>query len=230
VHLGGAGAGLERLDREAEYLAFAPRVLVDPESLTSVATLAELRRLDHALVRDQLLFGIRRILGAATGRRFADGTGFWLAPHLWYVRGLTRDTDDMDYHTIGDPYHVALPDRSRQHAHRVFSATEVDLVFVEDGVPAPAIESVLERLFDMYDVWGPGRIEEAAFAGLPSVRVLLHDHAPAEPPPRRAGYPEPSYEEISRARILQIMLDRGAGEDVIDPSPALPEEEPTFTT
>ncbi len=232
IHLrhGAPGSGVERLDREAEYLAFAPRVLVDPESLTSVETLAELRRLDHALVRHRLFSGLGRILAHATERRFVDGTGFWLAPHLWYVRGLTRDTDDMDYHTIGDSYHVALPARSRQHAHRVFAAAEIDLVFAEDGVTALAIESVLERLFDLYDVWGPGRIEEGAFAGFPSVRVMLQDIAPGEPPPRRSGYPEPSYEEISRARILHIMVDRGDGEDVSDPIPVLPEQEPTFTT
>jgi len=218
---------LQRLDREADFLLLAPRVRVSPESLTSLSTLAELRRLDHALIRDQLAHGIHQVLKGASVRRFHNGTGFWLAPHLWYVRGLTRDSDDPDYHTIGRPYHRILPRRSRQHVHRVFTAAEIDLVFAEDGVRMDLIQSVFDRLFDVYDVLGPGRVEEVSFVGLQSVRVIVHDFTLGEPF-RRAGYREPSYEEIGRARILHIMLERGDGDEEKEPVPDAPEREPTL--
>jgi hypothetical protein len=207
----------------------AIRVSLDAETLASLASLAELRRLDHALLRDRLLDGLKDLLAVAAGRRFKNGTGFWLAPHIWYARGLTRDADDPDYHTIGPPYHRAIPRRARQHLHAVLGALEVDLIFAEDTAPPDAIPTVFERLFDIYDVFGPGRIEERAFVGLQRVRVILHDFTFGEPF-RHPGYTEPTYEEIGRARILHIMRDRGEGRDEPDPTPAAPYERPRVIT
>ncbi|MFV1988920.1 MAG: hypothetical protein ACC682_16740 [Gemmatimonadota bacterium] len=218
--------GLIRLDREAEFLRFAPRVRVSPEALASVETLAELRRLDNSLLRDRLLGGLRDLLGLAAQRRFANGTGFWLVPHIWFARGLTRDSDDPDYHSIGPPYHKTFSPRERQHLHALLKGLEVDLIFAEDSAPVDAIDSVFERLFDVYDVLGPRRVEERDFVGIRRVRVILHDFTLGEPF-RRPGYLEPSYDEVGRARILHIMIDRGGGEEELDPIPSIPDEEPT---
>jgi hypothetical protein len=203
-----------------------PGLLVSANALASLETLAELRRLDNALLRNRLLAGLRELLGLAARRRFTNGSGFWLVPHIWFARGLTRDSDDPDYHSIGPPYHKTFSPRERQHFHGLLKGMEIDLIFAEDSTPPDAIETVFERLFDVYDVLGPRRIEERDFVGIQRVRVILHDFTLGEPF-RRTGYLEPSYDDVGRARILHIMIDRGGGKDEVDPAPSVLDEEPT---
>ncbi|MDX1395988.1 MAG: hypothetical protein R3195_16520 [Gemmatimonadota bacterium] len=192
-----------------------PAVEVGAASMGSLSTLADLRRLDTSVLRACLMQGLLDLLERASRQRFDSGTGFWLVPHLWYARGLTRDSDDPDYYSIGPAYHRVIPRRARQHLHAVLGALDVDLVFAEDGARIEGVRDVFERVFDVYDVLGPGRIDERQFVGIPYVRVFLHDFALGEPL-RRSGYPEPDYDEIGRARILHIMIERDGGDDVPD--------------
>jgi len=57
---------------------------------------------------------------------------------------------------------------------------------------------------------GRQRAEEFHFTGLPGVRCIIHEFGFADAPAHgRAGYPEPDYELIGRARILHVFKDRG---------------------
>lgn len=214
-------------DVEATDTAEGVRVRVHPAALVRLGVLAELRRLDNELRRTSLLAGLRHLFRFAARRGYSQGSGFWLAPHLWYVRGLSRDEDEMDLRTIGPPYHKVLPLRARQHLHQVLDAVDVDLMFVEDGIPFDDISLVLSRIFDVYDILGPGPIEEKDFMGIPRVHVIVHDFTLGDPF-EREGYSEPSYEEIGRARILHVMVERGDGDEEEEPVPEAPEKEPTF--
>ena len=84
-------------------------VHVRPEALLEPSALAELRRVDTESRRIFLRDGVRRLLRIAAGRRYDSGSGFWIAPHLWWIWGLTRDDDDGDFWTIGPPYYKQFP-------------------------------------------------------------------------------------------------------------------------
>ena len=73
----------------------------------------------HERRRILLRDGIRGLLRIATDRRYDSGSGFWIAPHLWWVWGLTRDDDNADFWTIGPPYYKQFPLLAREHLHRV---------------------------------------------------------------------------------------------------------------
>ena len=83
--------------------------------------------------------------------------------------------------------------------------------------PVP-FRRVLRMAFELHDMFGSkGRAEEAHFAGLPGVRVLIHEVAPDAPrSDRLRGYPEPEYRTVGRARILHVFRDRGEVEDPVD--------------
>jgi hypothetical protein len=165
-----------------------------------------------------------RLMRVATQMSFAEGSGFWFAPHIWYMWGMSRDTDEVDVITVGPPYHRVLSADARSHCHEVFQATAIDLVFIQDGVIAASAERVLAQLFDHFDVWGVHPIEERHFRHMPGIRILVHDFEHGAPLARE-GYREPSYESIGRARILHIMIDRG-GDDDGTPDADAPTREP----
>jgi len=175
--------------------------------------------------------GLERMLKRARRRRYAAGTGFWIAPHHWFVAGLTRDEDENEIvedatiadAMIGEPYHVALPLAARRHAHEVFSGLEVDLMFVEDGVTWKDLRRVLRRAFDHFD-GKKGRVDELAFRGIPRIRVILHKFEIGGQL-GRARYPEPDYEDLGRARVLHVFKDRG-GDEELDPAPSVDEGRP----
>jgi hypothetical protein len=95
---------------------------------------------------------------------------------------------------------------------------QVDLVFVEDGVGFRRFRRVLRMAFEVHDMLGPrARAEERHFTGLPGVSVVIHDFTMEEPFRRvRAGYPEPDYETVGRARILHVFRDRGEEDATVD--------------
>ncbi|MHC4937507.1 MAG: hypothetical protein ACYTHK_00890 [Planctomycetota bacterium] len=196
-----------------------------PEVLDLIA------RRDVVQRRRLLLKGLEKMIKRARRQSFAAGTGFWIAPHHWFVIGLTRDTAEEDQiedstyadSVIGQPYHLALPPAARRHAHEVFAAIEIDIVFVEDGVTWPRLRRVLRRIFEHFDTRG-GRIEERHLHGLPGVRCIVHDLKIGEPLDRKR-YPEPDYEDLGRARVLHVFKDRGEEEE-LEPDPAVDEGVP----
>ncbi len=199
---------------------------VHPRDVLHPQVLAEMRAADRHMRRRELVEGIGRLLASATARTFKSGTGFWFAPHLWYVPAMSRDTDEDASMTVGPPYARVLSPEARRHAYEVFQAVHVDLIFIEDGVPTEGVERVLLQVFDHFDLWGVDPIEEKHIFSVPGVRVLLHQFE-FDAPLAEEGYPEPDYENLARGRVLHIMKDRG-GEEVDDPFELLPDHRPSL--
>jgi hypothetical protein len=96
-------------------------------------------------------------------------------------------------------------------------AVQIDLIFVEDGVGWRRLRRVLRALFEVYDVHAGRRpAEEVDFRGLPGTRVLIHDFQ-FDDPFKSETYPEPKYDFLGRARLLQVFRDRGEQEELIEP-------------
>jgi len=62
----------------------------------------------------------------------AGGCGYWLAPHLWFVAGLTRDEvaggeDEPSFLTeiVGPPYAEVFSRPVRRYLYRVLKALQV---------------------------------------------------------------------------------------------------------
>lgn len=194
------------------------------DELLGARALAELRAADRRARRREVIEAFNRLMRVATRMTFAEGSGFWFAPHIWYMWGMSRDTDETDVITVGPPYHRVLSADARSHCLEVFQATAVDLVFIQDGVIAASAERVLTQLFDHFDVWGVHPIEERHFRHMPGIRILIHDFEHGAPLARE-GYREPDYESIGRARILHVMIDR-SGDDDDAPDVDAPTREP----
>jgi hypothetical protein len=193
-------------------LAVSARALEVPE-------LQELlERRDVIQRRRALRRVLARLFRRAARRKYKAGSGFLVAPHLWFVPGLTRDVDDPEpdregsavFEIIGPHYRKVLPWAARAHLHAVLDEAEIDMIFVEDGVGCRRFLWVLDRVFEHYD--GPrGRLEERHLTGGFGVRCFVQEYE-LENPGHRKGYPEPDYEELARARILVVFKDRGDGE------------------
>lgn len=191
-------------------LVVSPSELLESDSDALVPRLVARR--DETQRRAVVLTGIRRLLAHAESRAFERGTGFWLAPHLWFIERMSRDTDEEDSWFVGPPYYQVFHRAARAHLAAALDAVAVDLLFVEDGVGADRTLRVLELVFEHVDLFGDTRpADERHFTGVPGVRVLIHACEFAEPAVEKA-YAETDYDELARARILHVFLDRGEDE------------------
>jgi hypothetical protein len=198
---------------------------VTAEALMSSAVLWRLERRVQILQRRQLVGGLRKLFKAMARHKHASGMGCWIAPHLWFILGLSRDTDDEEprwrdgtilAETIGPHYHRVLSHAARHHAYHVFRATQIDIILVEDGVGFRRFSRVLRMLFEIYDIHGGRRrAEDLHFVGIPGVRVIIHEFQ-LDHPFKSEVYPEPDYESIGRARVLHVFRDRGEHEEPVD--------------
>jgi hypothetical protein len=194
------------------------------EDLEDGSVRERLDRRDEIQKRRLLVRGLERIFRHAKGRTFAGGTGYWLAPHLWFMPGLARDEveDDRDEpgllaQTVGPPFGEVMHRHVRQYFYRLLRALQVDLIFVEDGIEFRKLKKVLRILFEVFDKSaGQKRAEEVQFLGLPKVKVMIHDFQLDEPF-KSETYPEPRFEDLGRARILHIFRDRGDQEEYLEP-------------
>jgi len=183
-----------------------------------------IERRDEIQKRRLLLRGLGKIFRYAKGRHFAGGTGFWLAPHLWFMPGLARDEmdderDDSAFlaQTVGPPFHEVMERSVRQYLYRMLRALQIDLIFIEDGIDFRKVKKTLRVMFEIYDkAAGKKRAEEVHFLGLPKIKVLIHDFE-LDDPFRSETYPEPRFEDIGRARILHVFRDRGEQEEYLEP-------------
>jgi hypothetical protein len=179
-------------------------------------------RRDEIQVRRQLFRGLQKLFKRASAFKGPGGGGFWLAPQWWFVEGIGREdadsvAEDAAPPLVGPPYARAIPPRARQHAHAVLRATQVDMIFVEDGVTFKNLERVLRVVTELYDVHGgTKRAEELHFRGLPKVKVMIHEYEPGNPF-RSDVYPEPKFDDLSRVRVLHVFRDRGGHEERVDP-------------
>lgn len=183
-----------------------------------------LARFDLDVRRAALLAGFERLFRHAARRKFARGAGYWLAPHLWFFSGMSRDVDEDDDNEggvitqlVGPVFTKVFARPARQHLHTVMTALEVDLIFVEDGVRFEDFRQVLMRIFAHYDGGvAPLRLEDRHLSAIHGIRVIVHDHD-MDTSFKARGYPEPDYEDLARARILHVFRDRGE-----DDEPSLP--------
>ena len=195
---------------------------VSAADLGSDVVRQRLDRRDEIQVRRQLFRGLSKLFKRAAMFKGPGGGGFLLAPHWWFIEGMGREdaegTEDGSVPPlVGPPYHRVLQPRPRQHAHRVLRATQVDMIFVEDGVSYRKVEKVLRVLTELYDVHGGRRrAEELHFRGVPKVRVMIHEYEP-DNPFRSELYPEPKFDDLSRVRVLHIFRDRGGHEERVEP-------------
>ncbi|MBY0455845.1 MAG: hypothetical protein K2V38_00760, partial [Gemmataceae bacterium] len=145
-----------------------------------------LARRDEIKVRRQLFRGLQKLFKRAGAFKGPAGGGFWLAPHWWFIEGIARDDADAGAEDgpplVGPSYSRMLTPRARQHAHAVLRATQVDMIFVEDGVTFRNVERALRVLTELYDVHGGRRrAEEMHFRGLPRVKAMFHEYEPGNP-------------------------------------------------
>ena len=193
-----------------------PRATTSAE-LRTPATLEALRARDRARRRRELKRRLARLLKEASAAD-RNTLGYWIAPHLAFVTHLSSESDDEDGETVthGPPYWRVLSRAARSHMFEVLEALEIDLLFVERGVGHRRLARVLDLLFEYYDLFGARRLEdERHFTGVPGVRVLIQECVLGEGQ-RKSSYPEPDYDELGRARVLHVYLDRGGADEVVD--------------
>jgi len=219
----GRGRPLRRAEIERERCRAGPIAVIDadPHRAPTIRAgesdwVARARRRDQIGRRRQLIRGLNKTL--KTARRLdRRGHGFWIAPHFWYVEGVSRDhSEDPIPQPLGPTYASALPLPARQHLREMLDALSIDLIFLEDGVSYPRFRRVLRMLFEHFDIHGDRcALTERHLWGLPGVRIILHEHGP-DSAFRHSAYPEPDYDEIGRARILHVFRDRGEQEERVD--------------
>jgi hypothetical protein len=212
----------------SEATEFEPRwpLRVSRHDLEEGGVFERLSRRDELQHRRRALGALEGLFKRAAGRKFRNGSGFWVAPQFWFVTGLTRDVPEEDVDltegsilsgTIGPPYHRVLSRATRHYLYELLRAVQVDLIFVEDGIGFRRLKQVVRVLFDVYDRHaGQRRAEETHFRGLPKTRVLIHEFQLDEPF-QSTVYPEPKYEHLGRARILHVFRDRGEHEEPVEP-------------
>lgn len=182
-------------------------------------------RREEIQLRRQFLRGLSRVFQEAKGRKPAGGCGYWLAPHLWFVAGLTRDEvaggeDEPSFLTeiVGPPYTEVFSLPVRRYLYQLLKALQVDLIFLEDGVGYRKLVKVLRVLFEVYDKGaGRKRPEDVHFRGLTKVRVMFHDFDVDEPFRPSSKYPEPKFAPLGRLRVLHVFKDRGGEEQEVEP-------------
>jgi hypothetical protein len=209
---------------QSEATEFDPRwpLKVSIEDLNAGMVKERLERRDEIKVRRQFFRGLAKLFKRASTFKGPGGGGYWLAPHWWFFDGLGREDSDAAEEDappplVGPPYHRILPARSRQNLHRVLRGTQIDMIFVEDGVGYRKLERVLRVLLELYDVHGGKRkAEELHFRGLTKIRVMIHEYEPGNPF-KSDLYPEPKMDDISRVRVLHLFRDRGGEEEEVEP-------------
>lgn len=173
--------------------------------------------------RRLFLRGLGQLLRESKGKSGKGGSGYWLAPHLWFVAGLTRDSiagsdDEPSFmsEVVGPRYADVFDLPVRRYLYQLLDKSQVDIVFVEDGVKPRSLAKVFRTLFEVVDKnRNQGRAEDQHFLGLAKVRVLFHEFQ-ADEPFRSMNYPEPKFAPLGRLRILHVFRDRGDHEELSD--------------
>ena len=212
---------------QSEATEFAPRwpLKVSLDDLTGPIVQDRVSRRYEIQLRRIVARGISTLfkeVRAELGRR--RGGGYWFAPHWWFMDHLgreepqRRERDDQpgQLRPIGRPYFELLGQRARNHLYQIFRSIQVDMIFIESGISHQAVNRVLRQIYEVYDRHaGQKRVEDYHFQGISRVRVMIHDYAPDQQFEGK-GYPEPHFDDLSRARVLHIFRDRGDLEEVGD--------------
>jgi len=196
---------------------------VSLDDLADGTVLDRFIRRDEIQKRRLLTRGLEKIFKHARTKRFAGGSGFWLAPHLWFMPGLARDEveerdeSSMVTETVGPAYHEVMHRHVRQYCWRLLRDLQIDIIYVEDGIDFRKLKKVLRVMFEVHDKSaGRRRADEVQFQGLPKIKVLIHDFQ-LDDPFKSETYPEPRFDDLGRARIMHVFRDRGDHEEYVEP-------------
>jgi hypothetical protein len=196
------------------------------DDLDEPGVLERLARRGEIQLRRRIVAALEKMFKWVARRDFNNGHGFWVAPHFWFILGLSRDAQEEEVDlaectllsgTVGPAYFRMMPRLARHHLFQMLRALHVDLIFVEDGVSFRRFTRVLRRLFEVFDKHeGKKPAEDVHFVGLPGTRVMIHEFQLDEPF-KSETYPEPKYDFLGRARILHVFRDRNEQEELIEP-------------
>lgn len=165
--------------------------------------------------------GIERLFRDVKERRFSAGHGYWFAPHLWFVTGLTRDEVTTDgepgffSEIVGAPFRELFNISTRHYLYNLLRNAQVDLIFVEDGVNFRNVIRVFRRLFELADKQPGRRTEDVHFSGLTKVKVMFHD-LDIDEPFASETYPEPKFHPLARVRVMHLFKDRGEQDEPLE--------------
>ena len=189
-----------------------------------------------ASARERVLELVRANLDLARAGRRDRGEGFLFAPHWWPSDRMYRDTwheDDLTEGSAGPDFQHHYGQPARRLLRQLLRALAIDLVYIEDGVPSALLPRVFAALFHHYDATGGGQgardqvLAERDLAAPPGVHLALQEIELDVPAKGLGPYKEPSYESLSRARVLLVLRVRGgADEEVEDNDPFAWSREP----
>jgi hypothetical protein len=221
-----AAVGLTLVHPEASQATeFQPRwpLAVSLQDLQGEIVKERVARRDELQMRRTFFRGLTTIVKQAIAAAPSEGGGYLIVPHFWFIntvlwadpeKGDQPDEDTL--RPLGPSFRKHLNPRARQYFHRVLRATQIDAIFLEDGVGHRKLEKVLRNLLELYDIHGGRRVaQEQHFQGLPEIRVVIHDYSPGNPF-QMDDYPEPKFDDVSRSRVLHIFKDRGDSEETQD--------------
>lgn len=185
-------------------------------------TFLRVRRFEIA-ARRELLRGLEKLMKPLSRQTESPPTGILVGLQHWFMLGLAADGDResrfLRDRTILDPilswpFYRAISLRARHHYYLLTKALDIDLIYLEKGISFRKFVKVLRVMFETYDMHGGRqRAEEHQFTGLRGIRVIVAElDIHRSPNLGRKNYPEPEYDEISRARILHVFRDRGMDE------------------
>ncbi len=196
------------------------------DDLNDPMVLDRIERRSDIQARRRMMSGLERLFKAAHRRKYRNGHGFVLAPHLSLFPGLRRDEPEpepgpfdsyMVIESIGPPYHRAFPRLVRSIAHRMMRTLQIDLVFVEDGVNFRRFSRVMRRLFELYDKHDGRRgVSDQDFVGLHGTKVIVYEMQ-FDNQFESDVYPEPKFVALGRARVLLVFRDRSEHEELVEP-------------
>jgi hypothetical protein len=211
---------------QSEATEFDPRwpLKVALGDLTGDLVKQRVARRDEIQLRRRFLRCISKLLKQSALIVPEHGGGFWVAPHWWFIQTLLWEAPPKGKNAdqgailrpVGPSFSKLFGPRVRQQIHAILRASQVDLIYIEDGVTPRKFEKVLRELFELYDIHGgTRRAEDHHFQGIPRIRVMIHDYAPGNDF-RSDLYPEPKFDDVSRFRVLHVFRDRGESEELLD--------------
>lgn len=211
---------------KSEATEFDPRwpLKVSVDDLRGPVVKDRVARRDEIQLRRRFLKCLAKLLKQSSLIVPENGGGFWIAPQWWFVetllweappKGKSHDHGAV-LRPVGPTFENLFGPRVRQHLHAILQSTQIDLIYLEDGVSPRKLEKVLRELFEIHDVHGgTRRAEDHHFQGIPKVRVMFHDYSPGNEF-RAAGYPEPKFDDVSRFRVMHVFRDREESEETTD--------------
>ncbi len=167
--------------------------------------------------RARLLDLLRSHLELARQSPRPTGDGYLLAPHWWPAERLVRDDSGLTDTEAGAPagprYNAHYSLAGRRTLRAALRAAEIDVVFIEDGVPAERLARAFRALFARLDT-DAGRLEDRQLSELGASPVALQELQPQPEPVA----PEQAEELVpGRARLLLLLRERSGGSEEPDP-------------